>query len=103
MRFFQLDSQFITDRVIPELAKGEGVCKDEIKLAITYQSSDKKKRQELQEKLNPRYPNKVMLYLPQIVENFSFCFLVYRPVLSQFVWSIYRDKCSFVYESKRAI
>lgn len=62
VRFFQLQPHFVTERVIPDLAKGECVCKDEIKLAIIYQSSDKKKRQQLQEKLNPRYPSKVKTF-----------------------------------------
>jgi hypothetical protein len=59
IRFFQLDPKFITDRVVPDLAKGIGICKDEIKQAIIYQSSDKKKRQAMDTKLNHRCPSRV--------------------------------------------
>jgi hypothetical protein len=61
VRFFQLDPTFITDRVVPDLAKGIGICKEEIKQAIIYQSSDKKKRQAMDAKLNHRYPSRVRL------------------------------------------
>ena len=60
VRFFQLDPAFITDRVVPDLAKGIGICKEEIKQAIIYQSSEKKKRQAMDTKLNHRYPSRII-------------------------------------------
>ena len=64
MRFFQVsDPKFLTDRVVPDLAKDIGVCKDEIKQAIVYQSSDKAKRQAMDAQLKHRYPSKVRVIL----------------------------------------
>ncbi|XP_046843060.1 kelch-like protein 2 [Xenia sp. Carnegie-2017] len=60
VRFFNLQPIFIKNRAVPELSKGIEVCKDEIKQAIIYQSSNKKTRQLLDTMLNHRYPSKII-------------------------------------------